>query len=408
MKKHERSALVVVVLGVILAIALNPATVADQHSVIWDDDGDPSGVLALVFFLVHPDFDVLAATVSPGEADPQPYSVHIAEMLAQLGEEIPVAYGPPSPSTGSNEFPQGWRDFVNSFFGLDPQGFIRCAQTSAVVQPQGQAGDMIADILDSFSSPCLDNKLILFSSGPLTNVHDAYESWGDRQSLDVIREMAANCMDTEIMGGAINVRGNLWEGFPDPMNDKAEFNIWIDPLAAAEVFAGPDQIYLTPLDVTNNVIWDKDDVRALRDIGSCEARLAADLLEALIDSIGGNRAYCWDLDAAALTAIRLAEDGAITVDGKSGVFTWTDDCLEVVSSGQDQGWTRPCNGPTNVHVYNVSRGAQEDLLKSYVVKVFAEAAEAEKPTVIDTFDGALNIGTASEIPVNQKARFLTL
>ena len=82
------------------------------------------------------------------------------------------------------------------------------------------------------------------------------------------------------MGGAVFIEGNL-PVIPEPpfsTNTAAEFNIWIDPVAAQEVFDAGEQglkIQLTPLDATNQVEFDREDYQAWLDTGTPESIIAA-------------------------------------------------------------------------------------------------------------------------------------
>ena len=344
---------------------------ANRFNVIWDDDGDPSGVLALVFFLVHPQFEVIAATISPGEADPPLYAGRLALMLERLGVDIPVAYGPSVPAFGHHTFPSEWRDFVNGFFGLDLCNVFDCHAAPLTIIPTGRADLLIADLLEK--QVCQANRLVLFASGPLTNVYQAHLAWQSIASTQQIENLARTCLETEIMGGAINVPGNLGEGGSSPPNHVAEWNIWIDPIAAEEVFHGPDIAYLTPLDVTNQVLWSMSDVAELRSIGTCEADLAAALLQALIESIGFSAVYAWDIDAAALAAIRLAEGGSVTIDGQTLNVACSEHSLYVATSGPNEGGMSFGTGPHKTRIYQITP-ADAEMLKQYVIRTFADAA----------------------------------
>ena len=343
----------------------------NRFNVIWDDDGDPSGVLALLFFLVHPQFEVIAATISPGEADPPVYAGRLALMMERLGVDIPVAYGPSQPAFGDHTFPPGWRDFVNGFFGLDLCGTFDCHAAPITVIPTGSADLLIADLLET--QACQADRLVLFASGPLTNVYQAYLAWQSVASTQQIEDVATNCLETEIMGGAINVPGNLGEGVSPPPNHVAEWNIWIDPVAAEEVFHSPDVAYLTPLDVTNQVLWSMSDVAELRSIDTCEADLAASLLQALIESIGYPAVYAWDIDAAALAALRLAEGGSVTINGRTWNTAWNEHCIDVATSGPNEGGMSFGSGPHKTRIYEIT-SADAESLKQYVISIFAQTA----------------------------------
>ena len=80
------------------------------------------------------------------------------------------------------------------------------------------------------------NELTLIAVGPLTNVAIALQR--DLEGMKKLKEVV-------IMGGAVRVKGNV--------TPYAEFNIFVDPLAAKIVFESGLPITLVPLDVTHQV-----------------------------------------------------------------------------------------------------------------------------------------------------------
>jgi purine nucleosidase len=80
------------------------------------------------------------------------------------------------------------------------------------------------------------NDLTLIAVGPLTNVALALHR--DLEGMKKLKEVV-------IMGGALRVKGNV--------TPYAEFNIFVDPLAAKMVFESGLPITLVPLDVTHQV-----------------------------------------------------------------------------------------------------------------------------------------------------------
>ena len=366
----KRVLVVAVIAGLLLAAA--PAAIAD-YRVIWDDDGDPSGVLGLLLFLAHPEFDVAAASVCVGEAVPGPYASRLAMVLERLGHDIPVTYGSPVPTFGDHVFPEPWRKGVTSFFNLDLCDLIDCpAPLSHNIYPEPDAGRLIADALVALGQS--NAEMVLFASGPLTNVFAAYTLWRQQMTQSEIQDIADTRLHLEIMGGAVNVPGNLddWGAWTPP-NDTAEWNLWIDPLAASAVFSGPAHVYMSALDVTNEVLWDHDDVQTLRSFGTCLADFAATLLESLIGTMGGQSAHAWDLTAAAMTAIRLAEDGIVSLANQIWVQGVDSYCIRVDTWPPDEGWTEPCAGPINASAYRIDTPNQAELVKEYILSIFAQA-----------------------------------
>lgn len=72
--------------------------------------------------------------------------------------------------------------------------------------------------------------------------------------------------DVVWMGGAVASGGN--------MTAAAEFNAWMDPVAADEVLTSGVSLRMVPLDVTSQFIWGDDEIAALRDAGPTTSRLA--------------------------------------------------------------------------------------------------------------------------------------
>jgi hypothetical protein len=79
----------------------------------------------------------------------------------------------------------------------------------------------------------------------------------------------------------------------------AEWNIYADPQAAKEVFESGLDIYLVPLDATNQVSISRDDTSQWRK-GSQVAAFAADIYDMLLDNWGVENAAIWDLMTASI------------------------------------------------------------------------------------------------------------
>jgi len=367
-ERGTRRSSLVVILVVVCLFVFAPLETAAQYRVIWDDDGEMSGLLALMLFLAHPDFEVIATTVSPGEAVPAPYASRLASFLEQLGYgNIRVAYGASKPILGDNAFPEPWRKGVTSFMNLDLCGLVCPHPLPWSIYPEPNAGQIIGEALAGMDQT---GDLVLFVAGPLTNVYEAFSVWTHLEPQGEIEDTAQQFLNLEIMGGAVEVAGNLtdWQGWVPP-NDKAEWNIWIDPHAAASVFSGPAHVYLSPLDVTNAVVWDGGDVAALQAFGTCFASFAATLLE---KSIGLSNGMAWDLTAAAMTIIRLAEGGTVTDNGHRYDQPIDDHCLDVDTFPPNEGWTRKCCGIENVSVYTVDSLMDSETVKAFVIETFGQ------------------------------------
>ena len=258
-----------------------PASAAPRP-VIIDTDMAPDDWLAILFLLQRPDIEVKAITVTgAGEVHCSP-GVQNALGLAVLSgnPNIPVACGRETPIQGQNVFPEDWRKVADEMAGL----------SLPVVEPPASDLDavaLIAEVLEQ--SP---QKVTLLALGPLTNLADGLQK--DPGFL-------ANAEMVYVMGGAINVMGNV--GFSGIDNQVAEWNIYIDPMAAQIVFESGAPLTLVPLDATNQVPMDMKFYRLLRDNRHTpEADFVYRALQNRVSDVAGGMMWFWDPLAAGLLA----------------------------------------------------------------------------------------------------------
>jgi pyrimidine-specific ribonucleoside hydrolase len=245
---------------------------------IFDDDGSPDGLIALLYFLNHPGYEVRAVTVSPGEAHPAVFAPKLSHWLAGLGRiDIPVGAGRDSPLAGGNAFPDPWRQASDDFWGLE------LPETAEALRPV-PAAQLIVDTLNQSDRP-----VTIFVSGTHTNLAEA---------LRLHPAAAGKIAAVYIMGGSLHVPGNIGSDWPEIDNDVAEWNIWVDPLAAQEVFATGLELHLVPLDATDQVTWTAADTRAWAGGSLPEGDRAADILNGLFESWSTDSVIIWDLVAA--------------------------------------------------------------------------------------------------------------
>ena len=282
---------------------------------IVDDDGSQDGMTSLAFVLQNPKFEVKAITVSQGLAHPAIFGNHVLKMLTRLDKtSIPVAIGRNAPLAGNNAFPDAFRQGSDTFWAP----FVKLPETTASRLDRRDAADLIIQTVKASSRP-----VKILATGPLTNIAEAL-----RRDQSIL----ANIASLHIMGGAVFVPGNLREHL-DPLlknNTVSEFNIWVDPVAASEVFAYGSQglaIHLIPLDATNQIGFTRADLDGWKKTGTEEAVISGEFLDFALTVISGNDPLipnpAWDLVAALMLSepafsspTRLHID--VNVDGAPG------------------------------------------------------------------------------------------
>lgn len=247
--------------------------------VIFDDDGSQDGTAALAYLLSHPGVSVRAITVSYGEAHPDVYIQHLARKLDEMGVEgIPLGAGQDAPLAGSNAFPDWLRERSDNFGGMT----IPNADQTYPVQDAAEL--IVATVKDS------PEPITLFLSGAQTNLAEALRLDGD---------IVENFAGVYIMGGAVYVPGNIQGAAPESDNEVADWNMHVDPQAAKEVFASGLPLYLVPLDATNQVTLNAEDIQPWHE-GGPTADLAVEIYERWLADFGGRNAEVWDLMTAAI------------------------------------------------------------------------------------------------------------
>jgi purine nucleosidase/pyrimidine-specific ribonucleoside hydrolase len=254
---------------------------------IVDDDGSQDGMTALAYMLANPKFDIQAITIAQGIAHPEIFVDNLERMLGRLDVTgIPIGVGRPDPLAGNNAFPEFIRDESDTFWSP----FVTLPETAPSVEKR-PAAELIVETIQQSPEP-----VAILATGPLTNIAEALRL--DPTIID-------NISVIEIMGGAVFVPGNL-SILPFPpfsTNTTAEFNIWVDPVAAQEVFEAGEQglnIQLTPLDATNKIEFDRDDYQAWLATGTPESIIAAEFLDFALTVIQSENDPnpVWDLVAA--------------------------------------------------------------------------------------------------------------
>jgi inosine-uridine nucleoside N-ribohydrolase len=242
--------------------------------VIIDTDMSVDAIMAILYLLQRPELSIEAITVAgDGEAHCGPGTEHALGLVAMVGaKDIPVACGRETPLTGDHKFPSEFRSTVDSTMGIN--------WPSAGVASKLSASELLQETLRDASQP-----VVIVTDGPLTNLAEAFLANS---------QLAKKVQMIYIMGGAIDVPGNLY-GVPLAVpNTTAEFNIYIDPHAANLVLQSGAPVTLVPLDATNQAPLDSIFFKLLTEHQTTPAAIAVyDMLD-YTGSYQSQGMYLWD------------------------------------------------------------------------------------------------------------------
>jgi purine nucleosidase len=211
--------------------------------IILDCDPGVDDVLAIVFAHGSPDLEITGVTTVAGNVTLSQTTSNALRLREFLGATWPVTAGSPAPLL---------RPAMTGGLTHGADGLGAAVLPPPAIGPEpGHATDFIIDTVRA-----APGEITLVATGPLTNIALA---------LRLEPELPNLVRDFRIMGGSSS-RGNV--------TPAAEFNIAVDPEAAAIVFDAGWTVTMVGLDVTLHALANADVRARIAKLG----RLADDLL----------------------------------------------------------------------------------------------------------------------------------
>ena len=222
------------------------------RKIIIDTDPGQDDAFAILLALASPEeLEVLGVTAVAGNV-PLALTERNARIVCELAgrADVPVFAGCDRPL----HRPLVTAEHVHGKTGLDGPEMVE----PTMALQETHAVDFIIETLRA-EAP---GTVTLCPLGPLTNIATAF-----LKAPDVVSRVA----EIVLMGGAYFEVGNI--------TPAAEFNIYVDPEAAAVVFGSGVPIVVMPLDVTHKVLTTRARVERFRALGSQVGQVAADWAE---------------------------------------------------------------------------------------------------------------------------------
>jgi len=231
---------------------MNGAGMAEPRKIIIDTDPGQDDAAAIMLALGSPgDLEILGITTVAGNV-PLPLTSRNARIVLEVcgRPDVKVFAGADRPVAR----PLITAEHVHGKTGLDGPEL----HEPQMPLQDGHAVDFIVETL--LREPA--GTVTLCTLGPLTNIALA---------LEKAPGIAPRIRELVMMGGGFFEGGNI--------TPAAEFNVYVDPEAAAAVLAAGIPIVMMPLDVTHKALTLKRRVEALKAIGSRPATALAEMLD---------------------------------------------------------------------------------------------------------------------------------
>jgi inosine-uridine nucleoside N-ribohydrolase len=214
--------------------------------VVLDCDPGHDDAMAILLAAASPALELLAITTVAGHQTLDKVTLNARRVCSVAGiTDVPIAAGCDRPIRRE----QVVAGDIHGASGLDG---VDWGEPTVGLDPR-HGVDVIVEAAEA-------GPLTLIAVGPLTNVATA---------LERAPHIAANLERISIMGGAIGL-GNR--------TPSAEFNIYVDPEAAAAVFASGVPITLLPLEATHRALATDEVLERIAALGSPVAAMSIALM----------------------------------------------------------------------------------------------------------------------------------
>jgi len=219
-----------------------------SRKVILDCDPGHDDAMAILLAHGNPEIELLAITTVAGNQTVDKTSLNARRVCTVAGIHVPVAAGCDRPLIRELKTAA----YIHGESGLDGPAFGE----PTVPLDRRHAVDLLIEFLMKSSGD-----ITLVPTGPLTNIAMAL-----RKEPRIVQKV----QEVVLMGGAFT-RGNT--------TPAAEFNIAVDPEAAAIVFGAGWPLTMVGLDLTHQALATTAVLHRIAALGTPVARIAVELME---------------------------------------------------------------------------------------------------------------------------------
>ena len=307
-----------------------------RENLIIDHDGGVDDFPSMALQICAEKFKIKAITVCPADSFKEPALLATKKIVDYLGgKDILISGGD---FEGTNPFPSKWRDDSCKIAELVLFEDLKTIESNRFVTKSPE--EFLAEVLSGKES------YIILATGPLTNLSSALEKEPS------IKERIERIY---VMGGALNVKGNVIEKGHD---GSAEWNFYNNPVAAAKIIASGIPITMVGLDATNQTPLSNEFITRLERQSKFKAsKLAAEIWKVALKYLSihdGKVYYFWDT----LTSAAMLEPSLIKTERVK---------VKVITEGKSQGRTVKANDGQYI---DVAIWADRDRVEEIFLKYF--------------------------------------
>jgi purine nucleosidase len=222
-----------------------------KQAIIIDTDPGQDDAIALLLAAASPELELLGVTTVAGNVPLQLTTLNARKVMELAGRaDVPICAGADRPL----DVPLVTAEHVHGDTGLNG---VELPEPALALDARHAVDFLIQTLREREAGT-----VTLCPLGPLTNIALAL-----RQAPDI----APRIRRIVLMGGGFFEGGNV--------TPAAEFNIYVDPQAAHEVFTSGVPITMAPLDVTHEALTTARRIEAIRSLGNRAGTVVAAWME---------------------------------------------------------------------------------------------------------------------------------
>lgn len=195
-------------------------------NIFIDTDMGNDDIMAICMLLSVPNITIKGISTVNGVSGVKKGTYNLLQILRFLNQMIPINQG----------YDTTEQDTTTSFPKRDIERAENLVLLNSLNLPIVNQPLTVSKKVEQFIFDSCVNKTILLALGPLTNIAKTIDMYGKK-----FKQRVSNII---LMGGGIK-KGNV------PPFQKAEYNIWLDPLSAQKVFSSGIPITVIGIDATS-------------------------------------------------------------------------------------------------------------------------------------------------------------
>ena len=247
-----------------------------QIPLLYLSDSNIDDMISLLMLLNNDSIKLIGISITPSDCEEEIGIEATSKILYLTGKKIPFCMGK---EKGIHNFSQSQKDDARN--GILLPDFLSIEEEKLKEIKQFLSNKNPVDFI--YEKIMENEKINILITGPPIQLTETLKKYNN-----IKEKIGKICW----MGGVIDIEGNT-------LNKRSEFNCAWNPYSSSELFNSKLDIYLFPLNATNQVLVNREFLEKLSKQKNYQiSNLTSQLLATIfffVNSGGNDNYYCWDM-----------------------------------------------------------------------------------------------------------------